>query len=110
MRTILALLIANAKAGLPPTSEKSFYSDLRKGSNGMHYADMLGGELKEDLDVWYSTSENRLGIFTDECPHYTCEVSPRWNPHDSKTKTVVSETEIDDTCFIPKEAKEGAKI
>jgi hypothetical protein len=52
----ISLLINQAWADLPPRSGSNFYSDFRTGSHGVHYADFLGGELKEDLDLWVSTS------------------------------------------------------
>ena len=57
MHMISNLLLGSAMAGYPSNTGKSFYADLRKGQNGVHYVDFLGGELKEDLDIQVSTSE-----------------------------------------------------
>ena len=94
----------------PNQSGKHFYADFRVGQHGIHYADLLGGELREDLDLWVSTSQYQLGIFTDECPHYNCNVKTRWDPHDSLTKRVVSSEIRNDTGFIYHDTINGDKM
>jgi hypothetical protein len=67
------------------TSEKSFYADFRKGVKGLNYIDLMGGELKDDLDLWLSSEQSDVGIMTIMCPSIVCNVPHRWNPADSST-------------------------
>ena len=102
--------IAQALGDFPSVSGKFFYSDFRTWQHGVQFADFLGGELKEDLDLWVSTSQSQLGIFTDECPHYNCHVTNRWNPHDSLTKKVVSEDIKTEKAWVYSDTIEGSKV
>lgn len=40
----------------PMSSGAHFYADLRSEKHGIHFVDFLAGDLKEDLNLWVTTS------------------------------------------------------
>ena len=95
---------------LPSKSGNHFYADFRTGNNGVHFADLLGGELQEDLDLWVTTSAHQLGLFTEVCPHWNCNVPDRWNPHDSRSSKIVNSEIYSEQALIYNEVLSDEKV
>ena len=57
-----------------------------------------------------TTSAFQLGLFTEVCPHWNCNVPDRWNPHDSRSSKVVDEDIYSEPALIYDEKLYEKKI
>jgi len=73
-----------------PTTGRYFFADFTMGDEfGRHFLEISVGSQRSQLKVWVSTTEQTMGVVTNDCPKTQCDVPTKYDLNGSNSKSVV---------------------